>query len=376
MVNGGLVHVPPSRKTSNSVNPLNECTKSNGPNEISIHHEEKKIDNNVSTITLGLWGRRREFISAALRLSWLLPPIMHPPLSKAIIDTPTTFSRGVVLEIEDPNTYSAVVYVPPCAKINSQAKTRGAQCKTETYPLLVVLHGAGNNNHSALYEFTNSGSSTSPPGDHTNLPPYLLSHEQAPHSLSDNFVIVAPYVGKGKSGSLYDEPRGKILSFVKWFNNWIESQCFKDIDGGEDEGLSSCCAIGINRQRVSLFGFSEGSTLAVELATTRQFNGIVLASYGFSGKFPPLALERLYGIPIWVFHSKGDDVYDIRYSNQFVDSLVSYHGGNDIFDMRNTVKYTKLIPEKNGVGETGLEHARSAVVASKSSEVYDWLLSL
>jgi len=69
-------------------------------------------------------------------------------------------------------------------------------------------------------------------------------------------------------------------------------------------------------------------------------------------------------------------VYDIRYSNQLVDSLVSYHGGNDIFDMRSTVKYTKLIPEMNGGGEIGLEHVRTAMVASKSSEVYDWLLSL
>jgi predicted esterase len=378
--NGGLVHLPPTRKTNTVsprciIGPSIDCAMSNDPNEISMHQEEKRIGNNFSTIKLGLWGRRREFISAAVQqLSLLVPPIMHPSMSQAIIDAPTTFPRGVIFEIEDPSTYSAVVYVPPPAKHNGQAKNKEAQCKSEPYPLLVVLHGAGNNKQSAMHEFTNSGSSTSPPGDYTNLPPCLLSHDQAPHSLSDNFVVVAPYVGKGTSGSLYDEPRGKILSFVKWFDNWIESQCFEY--SGEDVGTSSCCTIGINRQRVSLFGFSEGSTLAVELATTRQFNGVVLASYGYTGKLPPLALERLYGIPIWVFHSKGDDVYDIRYSNQLVDSLVSYHGGNDIFDMRSTVKYTKLIPEKNGVGETGLEHARSAVVASKSSEVYDWLLSL
>ena len=113
------------------------------------------------------------------------------------------------------------------------------------------------------------------------------------------------------------------------------------------------------------------------MATTRQFNGVVLASYGFTGILPPLALERLYGIPFWVFHSKGDDIYDIRYSNQFVDSLVSnHHGGDDVFDMRSTVKYTQLIPEKNGMAEIGSEHVRTALVVSKNDEVYDWLMSL
>ena len=267
VVNGGLVPSPPARLSLLANNLASKCPKKllntskkllSGIRGLScqttnyrdekdwIRREENSPDDNnfSSKIISGSRNRRREILlsSATAHLSTYLPSIiLHPPSAQAISDdnTQTTpFPRGVVLEIEDPNTYSAVVYVP-------RAKTKGSSQQIITeYPLLVVLHGAGNNQHSAIYEFTNAGSPASPPGDHTNLPPYLLSREQAPNSLSDNFVVVAPYVGKGKVGSLYDEPRSKILSFIKWFNKWIESQRFE-----ADGVASSYSSIGINRQR-------------------------------------------------------------------------------------------------------------------------------
>lgn len=103
---------------------------------------------------------------------------------------------------------------------------------------------------------------------------------------------MAPYVGKGKQGSLYDEPRGKVLAFLKWFRRWVEENN----------------SIIVNPQKVSLFGFSEGATLAVELGTTRMFNALILASSGFTGTLPTLAIERMQGIPRWIFHSVGDDM--------------------------------------------------------------------
>jgi len=255
-------------------------------------------------------------------------------------------SRGKIFEITDKNSFSGVAYIPNTIK--------------KSYPLLVVLHGAGNNKQqSAIDAFTT--------GDHKMLPPSLLYANQAPSSLSDNFIVIAPYVGKDKR-SLYDEPRSKVLDFIRYFNTYIESQTIQD-------GTS----ISINRQRISLFGFSEGSTLAVELATTRQFNGLVLCSYGFTGILPQKAIERLQGIPVWIFHSTKDDVYDIKCSNQLVESLLTFEGQGalDAFS-----KFTKLLPnDKNddsintAKGE-GYEHVRSALIASKSSEVYSWLLSL
>lgn len=266
-------------------------------------------------------------------------------------ESSTQISRGAIFEIKDPNSYSAVVYIP-------RAKDGKEMAKQTSLPLLVVLHGAGVNEHSALYEFTTPG------GDHTNLPPYLLSTRQAPSSLSENFVVVAPYVGQGKR-SLYDEPRGKILLFIKWFNSYIESQTLND-------GTN----VSINRQKVSLFGFSEGATLAVELATTRQFQGVVTASYGFTGPLPKIAIERLQGIPIWAFHSKGDDIYDVQCSDRLVRTLLTYEGGLDVFAVGDIIKYTKLVPPTNDKIEPGREHVRSALVASRSAEVFSWLLSL
>ena len=321
--------------------------------------QSNRVDDDFVTGPTSFYLNRRRALQSAAHLSLSLP-LTHSSRVNANDQPP--IHRGIVFEIDDPNTYSAVVYIPP-AKNGEKNSAR----PIESFPLLVVLHGAGNNQHSAMYEFTHvdgTPSSSSPPGDHTSLPPYLLSSHRAPPTLGENFIVVAPYVGEGRR-SLYDEPRGKILSFVKWFNAWIETRTF-------DDGTS----VAVDRRRVSLFGFSEGSTLAVELATTRQFHGVVLASYGFAGVLPTMALERLRDVPIWVFHSEGDGVYDIRCSNRLVDGLLTYGRGNDVFDVRNTVKYTKLIPAQNTRDDVGREHVRAALAASTSDEVYAWLLSL
>lgn len=297
-------------------------------------------------------NRRHVIQSSSLASAAMLQQLTSPVISHAAEEVSTQISRGTIFVIQDPSSYSAVVYVPAGEKDGKQQAKQ-----TTSLPLLVVLHGAGVNEHSALYEFTTPG------GDHTNLPPYLLSTHQAPSSLSENFVVVAPFVGQGKR-SLYDEPRSKILSFIKWFNTYIESQTF-------DDGTN----ISINRQKVSLFGFSEGATLAVELATTRQFQGVVTASYGFTGPLPKMAIERLQGIPIWAFHSKGDDIYDVKCSDRLVESLLSYEGGLDVFAV-DIIKYTKLVPPTKEKIEPGKEHVRAALVASRSAEVFSWLLSL
>ncbi|KAK1742129.1 hypothetical protein QTG54_007702 [Skeletonema marinoi] len=150
--------------------------------------------------------RRQIIIQSSTAVAAIFQQFTSPVISYADEES-TQISRGTIFEIQDPNSYSAVVYIPKATDGKEQAKQT-------SLPLLVVLHGAGVNEHSALYEFTNPG------GDHTNLPPYLLSTQQAPPSLSENFVVVAPYVGQGKR-SLYDEPRSKMLSFIKWFNTYM-----------------------------------------------------------------------------------------------------------------------------------------------------------
>jgi len=38
-------------------------------------------------------------------------------------------------------------------------------------------------------------------------------------------------------------------------------------------------------------------------------------------------LERLRGVAVWAYHSKGDDVYDVRCSEELVESLLLENGG-------------------------------------------------
>ena len=68
---------------------------------------------------------------------------IHPLNAQANDDeqTTTVISRGTVFEIDDPNTYSGVVYIPPAIKEREVESS---------YPLLVVLHGAGNNQNYSL----------------------------------------------------------------------------------------------------------------------------------------------------------------------------------------------------------------------------------
>ncbi|KAL7524659.1 hypothetical protein ACHAWF_001040 [Thalassiosira exigua] len=297
-------------------------------------------------------NRRRALARLGLAVGAAVPPLLLPLASPAEDDAGAPLPRGEVFEVEDPSTFSGVAYVPPAGNGKGGEGT-GDQGKG--HPLLVVLHGAGNNDRSASIEFTE--------GDHANLPPALLSAGRAPRSLSDNFVVVAPYA-RGKR-SLYDEPRAKVLDFVRWFDAWIEARTFAD-------GTS----VRIDRERISLFGFSEGSILAVELATTRLFRAAVLCGYGFTGILPARALERLRGVPIWAFHSAGDEIYDVQCSERLVERLME--GGTDAFDAGSAVRFTKIAPRRDDAGEgeaSGREHVRAALVASASGEVYSWLLS-
>ena len=57
--------------------------------------------------------------------------------------------------------------------------------------------------------------------------------------------------------------------------------------------------------------------------TTRIFRGGVFAAYGFSGKLLQLALERLKGLPMWVFHSKDDVVFPVQCSDELMKDIRS-----------------------------------------------------
>jgi predicted peptidase len=244
--------------------------------------------------------------------------------------TPFKDTQSLRLQVvQDPDTYQAVEYTP--ANISRR------------YPLLLILHGAGRNDsndaaQSLLYS-----------GEHMGLAPDLFRQNQAPDILAENFIVVAPYVGKGKR-SFYSEPRSKLLQFVNWF--CTQSSFSTRVDGDAK----------------FLFGFSEGANVAVELATTRKFRAVAIAAYGFSGVLPTRALSCLQNIPFWVFHSADDVIYNVEFSDKLVQSLRSV-----AMDKR-FVRYTRY--ESDPEGFTGAIQGHSTgISASKNPELYEWMLS-
>ena len=157
---------------------------------------------------------------------------------------------GPLVEVRDPNTYSALAYAPPPSDSGSSGGPRPKP------PLLVVLHGAGVNEAPIR-------SLADPLGEHAGLAPSLLASGRAPRALADNFAMVAPYASGRRS--FYEEPRRKLLDFVAWACS----------DAGRQAGCPDC-----DPRRVFLFGFSDGATVGVELATTRRFSAAVVAAYG------------------------------------------------------------------------------------------------
>jgi dienelactone hydrolase len=116
--------------------------------------------------------------------------------------------------------------------------------------------------------------------------PSQIAAGTAPFELTDNFAVVAPYAAGRRS--FYEDSRSRVLAFV----DWVCSAA----------GRAAGCPR-VDPRRVFVFGFSDGATVAVELATTRRFAGGVVAAYGFTGELPELAAKRLAGWPVWVFHS-------------------------------------------------------------------------
>jgi len=264
-------------------------------------------------------------------------------LFSAVIALQPTFSQakqiegqGSLFEINDPDTYSGLVYIPKTMR------------KEEKFPVLFVLHGAGKNEQD-VWNLANIK------GEHAGLIPSLLASGLAPPELYENFIVVAPY-SKGKA-SFYEEPRSKLLQFMKFAIS---------ADGGGAQGVD---VSSIDLDRKFLFGFSDGATLGIELMTTGKFAGGVFAAYGFTGKLPKLALERLKGIPMWIFHSADDVIFPVACSDQLVRELRAENTASDI------IQYSRFDNDQEGFKGSVKGHS-TGITASKDKEIYNFLLSL
>ena len=272
----------------------------------------------------------------------------------AVVSKQPTSSR--VREIRDLNTYPALVYEP--LGVSATAGTSNGNRSTTMVkppPLLLVLHGAATNQETSVRKALGS-----PSGEHAGLPMQLLASDAAPAELADNFCVAAPYsIGKR---SFYEDSRGNILNFIQY--------------------LADQQILLFDPTRIFLFGFSDGATVAVELATSRKFKGVVVASYGFTGEsLPPLALQRLQGIGFWVWHSVDDVIFDVHNSDRLVAALQRTNGvGMDDGLSDDLVRYTRYDKDPlPGLGipvDLSMRGHTMGIAAAQTPQLYSWLLSL
>eukprot|EP00977_Amphora_coffeiformis_P010722 scaffold2512_cov164-Amphora_coffeaeformis.AAC.7 len=262
--------------------------------------------------------------------------------------TATFDTASRVREINDPQTYQALIYEPP-----TSSNARNPLVKPP--PLLLVLHGAATNLEPDVYK-----AMASVTGEHAGLPMQLLASNTAPMELATNFCVAAPYAYGQRS--FYDDSRGKLLQFVQYL---------------------ASNALNFDPSRIFLFGFSDGATVAVELATSRKFRGVVVASYGFTGKqLPAMALQRLQGVGFWVWHAADDVIFDVANSDRLVVALretneITMDDGDDDLLVRYTRFETDPLSGKMGVRVDPSMHGHTmGIVAAQSPDLYKWMLSL
>ena len=317
-----------------------ECIIEGAPQPHCYKEESLKNDLLISKMKT-----RRALVLGAAACCWSLVQTKYSASSMAwASDEIPTVQKGsgntLLKVISDPETYSALVYTPPQSKNSINGNK---------YPILLVLHGAAKNERD-IWNLADIQ------GEHSGLPPSLISAGIAPSELTDNFVVVAPYVGQGKQ-TFYTEPRRNLLNFVNF------------ITGSEGEKAGGPSLDMMDTAQIYILGFSDGATLGVELLTSPNFAGGIIASYGFTGSLPALALERLKDKPMWIFHSKDDVIFPIRCSDQLVQSLRQVNYSKEI------VKYSRF--EKDPEGFTGPVRGHTmGITASKMPETYQWLLNL
>ena len=293
-------------------------------------------------------GRRAAItrtLTATMPVVWTMKRRVPPSYAaeQHIKDDRIPSSKSLWHIIHDPESYSALSYSPPPPPPPTTSNER-----PPPPPLIVVLHGAGKNDLDILQDLAD------PRGEHAGLIPSLIESGQAPTELLDNFAVLAPY-SYGKT-SFYQDSRSKLLKCIEHAKTQME----------------------FDPNRIFLWGFSDGATVAVELMTTGRFAGAVVCSYGYSGPtLPTQAIERLSGRPLWVFHSADDVIFNITTtSDRLVKQLQEAASSPNNYTYNAArIRYTRYERDPEHLPARVRGHSMG-ITSSKMPEVYTWLLNL
>jgi predicted peptidase len=303
------------------------------------HLHQQETPERSSSLTVN----RRSVLAESSIVAASILSVYNPSASHAV-------DNNNLQVVTDPNTYSALAYnaihLQPSTSSNDERKS----------PLILVLHGAGRNDQDIQSDLAN------PRGEHAGLIPSLIASGQAPKELLENFSVLAPY-SFGKA-SFYQDSRSKLLSFVDWA---IENQ-------GTD-----ALPISFDSQRIILFGFSDGATVAIELLTSRRFAAGVICSYGYSGQaLPKRALERLSNIPIWIFHSKDDVIFNVQSTSDRLYEqlhLQSSESPPPPSTHKELIQYSRYDKDPENLPNRVRGHSMG-ITASRLPQVYEWMLQV
>lgn len=368
-------------KTVSTTTVANKATK-------YICHDD---DDNEDDVASSLNNRRTVLSKTALIVPTFLCSVANaatPTIDNVSDNSITTNKNSVtngLIVVNDPNTYTALAYQPPVTTndvLTDKKKITSSSLPASSPPvppLILVLHGAGRNNLDIMSDLAN------PLGEHAGLIPSLIQQEfeKEKNSISDNdaasscpatlleqFAILAPY--SYGTTSFYDDSRQKLLNFIDW--------------AIMNQGKDDVCPIIFDPKRIILFGFSDGATVGVELLTTRRFIGGVICSYGYSGMtLPTKAIQRLSDIPMWIFHSADDVIFNVQNSDRLVQQLrrqeqevgqrVLLQQDSSSSSSSSIIRYSRYDTDPEQLPSRIRGHSMG-ITASKSSQVYDWMLQL
>jgi predicted peptidase len=201
-------------------------------------------------------------------------------------------------------------------------------------PLVIYLHGtgqAGTDNQAQLYQGENIG------------PDYFAS--PANQSLQTAYVLApqTPMAIRWASTTLadYDFMKTPITASMENLLALIDK---------------TVAHYPIDKNRIYLAGLSRGGQGVWYAALLRPdyFAAIV----PIAGAGSPAYAQKLIKLPTWVFHGTDDQVTDVNYSRNMVDSIIK-KGGSTRY-----LRYTEI---------EGGDHESSWLTAHKNSDLWKWM---
>ncbi|MCI1679000.1 MAG: hypothetical protein LKK36_15025 [Ewingella americana] len=201
-------------------------------------------------------------------------------------------------------------------------------------PLVIYLHGtgqAGSDNQAQLYQGENIG------------PDYFTSPVSQSHQAAYVLAPQTPAAIRWASTSLaeYDFKQTPITSSMENLLALIDK---------------TLAQYPIDKNRIYLAGLSRGGQGVWYAALLRPDYFAAIVPIAGSGS--PEYAQKLIKLPIWVFHGTDDQVTDVNYSRNMVDSIIK-QGGSSRY-----LRYTEI---------EGGNHESSWLTAHKNSELWQWM---